>query len=282
MAETPEYDAIGSAYNVIETLPHRSMEFYNVDMAIKPFLRPGMHVLDMACGTGTYTGRLLSLGASSVTGVDISKVMLENAKTRLSTCLDAGKVRLFRGDGGVPQSWAPNGTTNYFNLAFGGWFLNYASSRTELTLFFKTIASNLDSCGVFVGIVFSPVDNDDEMRRRKMDYKCEPICRLYPRYTCMAPVPSGDGWKVDVKLSESVGFSTWHLYRHIYEEAARDGGMLGAFEWRHEKLLNLDQWAKHFGLSLDEVKLRQQVPHIGVVVVRKNGNGKEADAASKI
>ncbi|PHH64269.1 hypothetical protein CDD81_4753 [Ophiocordyceps australis] len=269
MVGASEYDQIGSAYNVIETLPYRSMEIRNVEMAIQPFLQPGMLVLDMACGTGSYTARLLSLGAGRVTGVDISSVMIEEAKTRLAASLDAGLVRLCVGDGGMPQSWAPNGTENYFDLVFGGWFLNYASSRAELASFFKTIAINLAPNGVFVGIIFPLVDNNDEMQRRAVAYNLQPLCRLRPHLDYTTPRPSGDGWNVRVNLGDSVSFSAWHLYRHVFEEAARDGGMLGAFEWRHESLLEMDPWAKYYGLSLHEFKMRQQMPHMCTVVVRK-------------
>lgn len=45
-------------------------------------IRPGDHVLDFACGTGLNFPGLLARGASRITGVDLSKNMLERARQK--------------------------------------------------------------------------------------------------------------------------------------------------------------------------------------------------------
>ncbi|KOS46681.1 hypothetical protein ACN38_g2307 [Penicillium nordicum] len=147
-----------------------------------------MTVLDVACGTGYYCSRLLSWGASSVTGMDISSSMLSAASVRLSSSIDSGCARFVLADGKQPQSFAPDHQPNYFDVVFGAWFLNYAQNKTELIAMFANIAQNLKPGGVFLGVVPDPSDN---INQRAKAYGKEPLNRLWPRNEYTRELKSG-------------------------------------------------------------------------------------------
>lgn len=261
-----QYDSIGSSYDVVETLPYRAIEKDNVHLAIKPFLGPHMSVLEFGCGTGFYSSALVSWGVTHLTSMDISAVMLDSAMTRLSSEISSGKVQFEKGDGTVPTSFAPDKSTGYFNMAFGAWFLNYASDKATLVSMFKSISLNLKRDGFFVGIVPHPTDDFDE---RIKSYQKAPLNKLLPRNQYTEELSSGDGWTSRVFLSEDgVDFMTWHLKKSIYEEAARLGGMNGKFEWRREILP--EDAKERFGLTNEEWKIRVANPHFGILLVWKN------------
>ncbi|KAF3396142.1 hypothetical protein F1880_007267 [Penicillium rolfsii] len=236
-----QYDALGSLYDVMESLPFKALEEHNVLLAILPFLKYDTAVLDFACGTGYDCSRLLSWGATSVTGMDISSSMLSAASVRLSTQISSGRARLVLADGKEPQSYAPDDSSNFFDLAFGAWFLNYAQNKAELTTMFSNIALSLKPGGVF--------------ESKPAEYAKE--------------LDSGEGWDLQVFLNDNrVNFSTWHLKKKVYEQAAREGGMKGKLEWRREVFPGND-WKRTYGLTgEDEWKVREEHPYLGIMVVR--------------
>lgn len=66
------------------------------ERAVSPMLCrvAGMRVLDVACGTGRWLERVVRAGATAAAGVDLSRAMLEVARSK--PCLPG---RLVRGDG---------------------------------------------------------------------------------------------------------------------------------------------------------------------------------------
>lgn len=260
-----QYDYIGSSYNVVESLPYRTIEKDNVHSAIKPFLKPQMSVLELGCGTGFYSSALVHWGVKYLTSMDISAVMLESAMARLSSEVSSGKVHFEKGDGAVPTSFAPDMSPGYFDMAFGAWFLNYASDKATLVSMFKNIALNLKSDGFFVGIVPHPTEDFGE---RVKSHRNPPLNRLLPRNQYTEELISGDGWTSRVFLSDNgVDFVTWHLKKSIYEEAAKLGGMKGIFEWRREILPEVAR--ERFGLTNEEWQIRLANPHLGIVLIWK-------------
>lgn len=261
-----QFDALGSSYDIINCLPYRAMELHNAWLAIKPLLQPKTAVLDLACGTGFYSSHLFRWGADSVTGMDISPVMLAGAEARARIYVQAGRARFVEGDGAMPLSLSPDGGAGLFGLAFGAWFLNYARSKMELVSMFKNISLNLGPDGVFVGIVPHPTDH---LGARAVAFGQPPLRNMLPRNEYTNELESGDGWALRVHLDHHrVNFVTCHMRRQVYEEAARLGGMMGKLEWRHEVLLG-DEWKKEFDLTRDEWKLREANPHLGILVVWK-------------
>jgi ubiquinone/menaquinone biosynthesis C-methylase UbiE len=71
------FDVIGSRYD--EAFPHKDGQV-EATSRLAAQLAPGSRVLDVGCGTGLPTARMLCDAGLSVTGVDISTGMLELAR----------------------------------------------------------------------------------------------------------------------------------------------------------------------------------------------------------
>lgn len=262
-----QYDTIGQAYNVLESLAFRTMEEQNIERAIKPFIKGKPNAIDFACGTGFYTTKLLDWGCNSVTGVDISQVMVEGAKERLAQHDQAERSQFLVADGAIPQPLSPNGQQQFFDIAFGCWFLNYAKSKDALLSMFKTMSLNLKSDGVLVAIVPHPAN---DLNTRALTYSQSPFTEILPRYNYDSPLHSGEGWNLEVILSENVRFDTFHLRQDIYEEAARQAGFRGKLEWVQEELLGAE-WKEMYcaGLTAEQWRIREGNPHMAILVVKK-------------
>lgn len=99
-----QYDNIGSDYNIIKTLPYNRLEQHNFRKTVQPFLSGSdTSVIDFACGTGFYSSLLLSWGAPSLTGMDLSPAMVDGANARLASAVSSGSANFVVGDGFQPQ-----------------------------------------------------------------------------------------------------------------------------------------------------------------------------------
>jgi SAM-dependent methyltransferase len=76
-AQAAGFDAIGTRYD--EVFPHKEGQIRTVEQILER-LPPGSQVLDLGCGTGLPTARQLVDGGCEVTGVEISPVMLDQAR----------------------------------------------------------------------------------------------------------------------------------------------------------------------------------------------------------
>lgn len=262
-----QYEAIASSYDVLERLPYRVMEQDNVHRAIKPLLQPKMKMLELACGTGYYSEILLSWGIDNITGVDISPAMVAVAEDRFSSQPFSSQARFLVADGKKAQSFAPDGSMGYFDMAFGAWFLNYAQTKADLTAMFANVSLNLKKGGVFMAIVPHACN---DIAHRVEQYKLSPLNRTFPQNKYISELESGEGWGLRVFLDNNgVDFMTYHLKKQVYEEAARLGGMKGKIEWRKEILLG-DDWKQSYGFTAEEWKVREENPHCGILMVWKD------------
>lgn len=57
--------------------------------------KPGMRMLDIACGTGVMTAELLALGVSEIVAIDFAEKMIERAKAKFE---NEPKARFVAGD----------------------------------------------------------------------------------------------------------------------------------------------------------------------------------------
>ncbi|KAF7333848.1 putative methyltransferase-like protein [Mycena venus] len=157
---TSQYDAIGSKYNVFKTFPVAAAESFSLETTLRPYLTTNQapRVLDLACGTGYYSHKLLEWGAASVLGVDLSPAMVATAAASVTPAQEAAGSLSFRvGDalalGNIPDEQP-------FDVVVGTWLLNYASTLPDMRAMFTTISANLREGGVFVGIT-PPQMGDD-------------------------------------------------------------------------------------------------------------------------
>ncbi|WP_194909252.1 class I SAM-dependent methyltransferase [Catenulispora rubra] len=74
------FDFIGERYD--EAFPHKEGQVAAGQWLVGQ-LEPGARVLDVGCGTGVPTARQLVTAGARVTGIDISPVMLELARTNV-------------------------------------------------------------------------------------------------------------------------------------------------------------------------------------------------------
>lgn len=262
-----QYDSLGESYDIAESMAFKLLDVHNAHQVAKDYLKPGSKVIDFACGSGYYSTRLIKWGAASVTGVDISPAMLSVANRRHADLISSNQARFIVGDGTIPRSYAPDGNQGYFDMAFGGWFLNYATTSEDLAAMFATIAVNLKPGGIFIGMVPHPTNDLEE---RANAYSKPPLSKMSPRNVYTEPLDSGRGIGLHVFVTDDgVDFMTAHMRKNVYEEAARLGGMKGKLEWRREILLG-DEWKSAYDFSDAEWSIREQYPHLGMLVVARD------------
>jgi toxoflavin synthase len=143
MAERAEYDAIGDRYSEAKTAPWRIyLEAFTLEQLAGDVA--GARVLDLACGDGFYSRRLMQLGAVQTLGVDASAEMIalgeqaEEAAARGCRYLHADVMDV--------------GVVGEFDLVIAAYLLNYARSRDELRRFADVMYANLRPGGRLIGV----------------------------------------------------------------------------------------------------------------------------------
>ncbi|WP_281648877.1 class I SAM-dependent methyltransferase [Parendozoicomonas sp. Alg238-R29] len=101
-------------------------------------------VLDIACGTGSYSRLFCELGAEKVVGIDYSKKMIEHAIKKTPEDMP---IEYLIANGESFRSPLK------FDFVFHSYFLNYASSIDALAEMSKTIYLSLIDGGSMLGIV---------------------------------------------------------------------------------------------------------------------------------
>ena len=181
---------------------------------------------DLACGTGKYTHLLSTLGASTITGYDISPTMISSA---LTTYPPSNHPSLHFGvlDCSLSSSLPASGRGNY-DLVFSAWFLNYAGTERELTNMFAFIEAAMVKGGRFVGLTTDAHDKD--MSVPKHDFYGLDIEVLEPQY--VAP-DTGEVVGINAKVKGGKGgfeFDCYQFRADVYERCARRAGL--EVRWR--------------------------------------------------
>ena len=138
-----EYDSIGSRYSEAKTAPWRlHLEAYTLEELAGDV--SGSRVLDLACGDGFYSRRLMRRGAVASLGIDVSAEMVS-----LAQAAEAERplgCRYIRAD----VTEAP--LEGDFDLAVAAYLLNYARSREELARLCTAMFTGLRPGGRVVGV----------------------------------------------------------------------------------------------------------------------------------
>lgn len=262
-----QYDEIGSKYASFKTLPTSMIEEASLKEAIQPWLAkfPHARVLDLACGTGFYSKKLLDWGAGYVLGVDSSTGMVEAAREtfrndnsytgevsfRVGNALDMGRI----------QDEEP------FDIIIGVWLLNYSSSLEQMTSMYRTVSENLKDGGMFIALTPPPAEDVDEHAKDWTKATNQYSDALLVRVDYYEKLQSGQGWKTEISsLIEGAQFSfrNFHLRKSIYEEAARSGGLKGRLDWKEPTIPELVATATD-GFS----KMYVETRHVGILTVEK-------------
>ncbi|KAL9013473.1 MAG: hypothetical protein Q9173_001829 [Seirophora scorigena] len=254
-----QYNDIGTLYDEMRKLPVATIEHDNVQAAVTPYIM-GANVLDLACGSGHYSKPFLTWGAATVLGVDISSAMINAAQQ--SSAADY-RLTFHVADCSIPQRY----DGGPFDLVFGAWLLNYASGKRELTQMFRNIAMNLKPGGRFVGV--TPHPTDDPRAATEKALSVQPA--LYAGVTVNVTQAVHDGVATHLVAPTRAGnveFDAFYLRKSLYEESAREGGMLGALSWRPVSIPQGFRDGERKA-SDEECEAYLTVPHFGILDVAK-------------
>ncbi|KAF2656969.1 S-adenosyl-L-methionine-dependent methyltransferase [Lophiostoma macrostomum CBS 122681] len=221
-SQTTQYDSIGIKYNSMHDLPAVLPEKPSVLAALGNI--KGARCLDLACGTGRYTHLLSTLGATSVTGYDISPAMIAGAQSTYPPS-EYPTLSFAVADCSKPLPPQPHP----YDVIFAGWFLNYAASLSQLTSMFRVIASNLAPGGRFVGITTNVLD--PRMTEPKTDFYGVDVEIVEGDY-----VDPENGERLGIKARVvahtqfEIRFEVYQFERGVYERAAKEAGV--RLEWK--------------------------------------------------
>ncbi|KAK8079466.1 hypothetical protein PG997_007284 [Apiospora hydei] len=229
-----QYDSIGAQYDAIKSLPIiKEVETANFRKYAVELLASGKsRVLDLACGTGFCSEKLLEWGAASMTGVDISRNMIEVARAKAEQSGKDADGRLQYQVGDVLNLGIVDG--GEYDMVTGVWLLNYASSREELTQMYRGIRANLKPSGHFFGVCEEPQEDLDTFVRQRQLFLGgnRRLFGLETEYT--ERLASGNGYVMETWAHVDPPFTmrTYHLRKSIIIEAARAAGLEGHCEMR--------------------------------------------------
>ena len=260
-----QYDNIQGPYDACRECSIALIERENVETTVAPYIK-NARVLELACGSGFYTYHFLKWGANSVTGADISPVMIAEAK-RLAPADMTGTVGFKLADCSKATSYEEGP----FDLVFGAWLLNYAPDRAGLVDMFRNIAVNLKGGGRFVGITVPPTQDPAGSIEAEYQLRPPPEGSGFLVYHVVKEVEGGVYFHVhgDTKAG-AVDFDCYHLRKDVYESAAREAGLGGELKWGVTSIP--ERYLRGEGLggsSLGELESYQEVPNYGILTVSK-------------
>ncbi|KAL8866617.1 MAG: hypothetical protein Q9174_006193 [Haloplaca sp. 1 TL-2023] len=256
-----QYDSIVDAYAEFRKLPGAALERDNMYQAIKPYVK-GASLLDLACGSGQYSHQFAEWGASRVVAVDISEGMIAGAKANYPD----DQITFHVGDCSQPKRF----DGGPFDIVFGAWLLNYASSAQVLKAMFSNICLNLKDGGRFFGITNHPTN--DPAAHTEAALKIDKL--FYKNVTVEQTVTIDDGISAHLTAKFDAGmieFDVYHLRKSVYESAARAAGLEDELIWRPPTLPKdanriLAQEADDLEGDWSEYS---KAPHFGLLTVRK-------------
>lgn len=142
-----QYDDIGEDYLITKAIHWKHYaEPYALFEALGPL--DGKRVIDVACGDGYFTRPMAQMGAHEVVGIDISREMVDLARTQeKQTGLG---IRYETADGADLEAFAKTSKLGLFNIATAQWLFDYAETRDHLCAMCRSLASILEPGGRFV------------------------------------------------------------------------------------------------------------------------------------
>lgn len=223
--ETTQYNKVQKPYDDLRKATIAIVERVNVREIVLPLIKDAT-VLDLACGTGFHSRSFLDWGAKAVVGVDISSVMLEEARALSQTY--GSRISFIEADGSKPFAF-PGGP---FDVVFGGWFLNYAPTLASLVDFYRNIMVNLKPGGHYVGVSPPPTHDPTSHIEREQQLRPPPTASGGLYTTVVGSVKDGVHiHRHSDTPSGDLDFECYHLEKHVWEAAARDAGFENDIQW---------------------------------------------------
>lgn len=208
-----QYDAIAEHYRRSKSSPLRTYveayTFLNLIGAVR-----GKRILDLACGEGFYSRRLMRLGAARVVGVDVSAEMIRLAEERERDeplgveyiCADARDM----------------GDLGQFDIVVAAYLLHYAPNKSDLERMCRTITRHLPEAGRFVTLNENPLQSVE----RYVGYE-------QYGFNKTVDAPREDGSRITywmVAGRELFSFYAHYFSRETYRQALTRAGF-GKVEW---------------------------------------------------
>lgn len=146
-----DYDALAAQYGDYSALPTGRLESQLVQIALGDCT--GLHILDLAGGSGVHARAAVALGAARVDVVDISPGMLRVGRERERALGRAGVVRFFEGDVARPLAAQRLGLlgARAYDVVLGNWVFSFAATPAAAEAVFANAAAYLKPGGRFVG-----------------------------------------------------------------------------------------------------------------------------------
>ena len=265
-----QYDDLQHDYDGAEKRPSRQLEQQTVRSVLQPIIRDA-RVLELACGSGFFTYRLVEWGAKSVMAIDVSSKMIEAAKHRgrIAHSSSTGSVEFQLGDCFKPVLFDGGS----FDLIVYVWVP--IPDKKSLTDLFKTIHLNLKKGGKLVAVT-SPVTNDPEKlvqaARDARPYRSAKSGIFVKDYKIIS-----DGvTTVEIGYSdqtEDFEMDCYYLRQDVYEAAAKEAGFDGKLEWvkqsMPDKYLRGEDLHEIHAESVDHVLAFHKVPVFSVLTITK-------------
>jgi len=140
------YDDVGSDYDAVRTnilnVKYEEPMFWKLIGDIQQ-----KYILDLACGSGHYSRKMIEKGAKLVVGVDISERMISEAQTQEEN--DKYGIQYLVGDA---ASLSLKENNLLFDIVTAQYLLCHAETEKQLQEFSKTAFAHLKSGGKFVAI----------------------------------------------------------------------------------------------------------------------------------
>lgn len=102
--QSTQYNAVQEPYDELRKGSISIIERVNIRLLVLPFVKDA-NVLDLACGSGSYSHAFIKWGAKRVLGVDISSGMLNKAKALCDHFGDADHVDFVEADCSKPTAY---------------------------------------------------------------------------------------------------------------------------------------------------------------------------------
>lgn len=160
------YSVFASIYDkMMDNIPYEDWKEYLLLLMYKYRVKPMSSVTEIGCGTGTMTG-LLAEDGFNVTGLDLSKDMLREAKKKYPTLE-------FR-EADMRDFILPDKQDAIISICDS---VNYLLTVDDLTRTFSSVRKNLKDGGVFIfdlktRYFFENVLDGRTFKDRSSDYRC--------------------------------------------------------------------------------------------------------------
>lgn len=189
-----EYDAIGDRYSEAKTAAWRiHLEAYTLEALAGDLT--GARVLDLACGDGFYSRRLMQRGAAEALGVDASGEMVELGR-RAEAAAPLGCRYMIADVNDL-------GVVGVFDVVVAAYLLNYARSRDELRRLCAAMYANLRAGGLAIGAN----DYTDDGRSDAREFAQHQFRKVGP-----TPYAEGEPITYEFLLPEGRSFAVTNYY----------------------------------------------------------------------